>query len=121
MNSWGVTFPIALWVRSSLYSRRHASITSWASCRVTNQCSFKHSSRNLPLQLSIKAFCTGSPLGRCSLCLEPYQFFALMAFSVWMSSACSAIICFSRQFSPSSWRSFFTSLTSRPAYFAHHL
>ena len=46
MNSWGVTSPIVLCVRSSLYSRRHASITSCASCRVTNKCSFRHSSRN---------------------------------------------------------------------------
>ena len=28
---------------------------------VRNQCSFKHSSRNLPLKLSINAFCTGFP------------------------------------------------------------
>jgi hypothetical protein len=43
----------------------------------------------------------GSPLGRRSLRLGPYQFFALMAFSAWMSSACSATICFSRRW-PSS-------------------
>ena len=63
----------------------------------------------------------GAPLGRRSLRLGPYQFFALIAFSAWMSSACSATICFNRRFSSSSWRSFFTSLTSRPAYFARHL
>jgi PAS domain-containing protein len=30
-------------------------------------------------------------------------------------------ICFRRRFSSSSWRSFFTSLTSSPAYFSRHL
>src|SRR5688572_1812591 len=32
----------------------------------------------------------GAPLGPRSLRLGPYQFFALMTFSAWMSSACSA-------------------------------
>lgn len=32
-----------------------------------------------------------------------------------------ATICFSRRFSSSIWRSFFTSRTSSPAYFARHL
>src|SRR5687767_7646259 len=56
MNSMGVRCPMALCVRSSLYSLRQASITTCASCTVRNQCSFKHSSRNFPLKLSIKAF-----------------------------------------------------------------
>ncbi len=32
-----------------------------ASCRLVNQLWFKHSSRNFPLKLSMKAFCTGLP------------------------------------------------------------
>lgn len=52
----GVRCPMALCVRSSLYSLRQASITTCASCTVRNQCSFKHLSRNFPLKLSIKAF-----------------------------------------------------------------
>ncbi len=59
MNSMGVISPMVLCVRSSLYSLRQASITTCASCTVRNQCSFKHSSRNLPLKLSINAFWTG--------------------------------------------------------------
>jgi hypothetical protein len=51
----GVISPMVLCVRSSLYSRRQASITTWASCNVRNQCSFKHSSRNLPLKMSYEA------------------------------------------------------------------
>jgi hypothetical protein len=50
----GVTFPMVLCVRSSLYSCRQVSITICASCTLTNQCSFKHSSRNRPLKLSNK-------------------------------------------------------------------
>lgn len=61
------------------------------------------------------------PLSRGSLRLGRYQLFAVTALSAWMSRACSAIICFSRRFSSSSWRSFFTSLTSSPAYFVRHL
>jgi hypothetical protein len=38
------------------------------------------------------------PSRRGSLRLGRYQFFALMAFSAWMSSACSATICFNRRF-----------------------
>src|SRR6186713_2875599 len=58
----------------------------------------------------------GHPLGCRSRRLGRYQFFAVTA-----SSACSATICFNRRFSSSSWRSFFTSLTSSPAYFVRHL
>ena len=63
----------------------------------------------------------GAPLSRRSLRLGPYQFFAVMAFNAWMSSAWSVTICLSRRFSSSSWRSFFTSLTSSPTYFIRHL
>ena len=62
----------------------------------------------------------GHPLSRCSLRLGHYQF-AVSAFSARMSSACSATICFNHLFSSSSWRSFFTSLTSSPADLARHL
>jgi hypothetical protein len=60
----------------------------------------------------------GAPLRRRSLRLGPSQFFALMAFNTWMSSACSATIYVSRRCWSSSWRSFFTSLTSSPAYWS---
>jgi hypothetical protein len=45
----------------ALDSCRQASTTTCASCDVRNQCSFRHSSRNLPLKLSINAFWTGFP------------------------------------------------------------
>jgi len=38
----------------------------------------------------------GHPLGRRSLRRVRYQFFVVTAFNAWMSSACSATICFSR-------------------------
>ena len=41
-------------------------------------------------------------LSRRPLRLGPYQFFAVIAFSAWMSNACSATICFNRRFSSSS-------------------
>lgn len=63
----------------------------------------------------------GHPLSGRSLRLGRYQFFAVTAFSACMSSTCSATICFNRRFSSSSWRSFFTSRTSSPAYLVRHL
>jgi hypothetical protein len=47
---------------------RQTSITTCASCNERNQCSLKHSSRNLPLKLSITPFWTGFPSWmRCGL------------------------------------------------------
>ena len=61
MTSMSITSPIVLSVRSALYWCCQVSITTYASCTVRNLCSFKHASRNLPLQLSIHAFRTGFP------------------------------------------------------------
>jgi hypothetical protein len=43
---------------------RHASMTDVASARLTNECSFRHSSRKLPLKLSMYAFSIGFPAAR---------------------------------------------------------
>ena len=40
---------------------RHASMSARASATLANQCSFRHSPRNLPLKLSTKAFSIGLP------------------------------------------------------------
>jgi hypothetical protein len=43
-------------------SRAGQAAIAWiASARLTNQFVFRHSSRNFPLKLSTKAFCTGLP------------------------------------------------------------
>jgi len=49
------------------------------------------------------------------------HFFATSAFNAWMSSVCSATICFSRRFSSSSCLSRCISLSSIPPYLAFHL
>src|SRR5215212_3171034 len=57
----GVSPPSPFFGRSSLYSRRHVSITAWAWARLVNQCSLRHSSRKRPLKDSTYAFCVGLP------------------------------------------------------------
>ena len=52
-SSCGVRSPSELCGRSVLYSIRQFSIIRLACAIVTNQCSFKHSSRNLPLKDSM--------------------------------------------------------------------
>src|SRR5262249_61250244 len=47
-----------------------------------------------------------------------YHFFATTAFNAWMSSVCSATMCFSRRFSSSSCLRRCISLSSIPPYFA---
>jgi len=64
--SSGVRSPRELCGRSVLYSIRQFSIARRAWAIVRNQCSFRHSSRNLPLKLSTYAFSTGLP-GRMKL------------------------------------------------------
>ena len=54
-------FPRELCVLSVLYSIRQLSMILLACAIVTNQCSFRHSSRNLPLKLSMYAFSFGLP------------------------------------------------------------
>ena len=49
----GVAFFSELCGRTSLYSTRHSSIIFFASVRSLNQFRFRHSSRNLPLKLSM--------------------------------------------------------------------
>lgn len=56
-----VMFPSDLCVRFVLYSIRQLSMIRLAWAIVTNQCSFRHSSRNLPLKLSMQAFSFGLP------------------------------------------------------------
>ena len=51
----GGLFPIALWGRTSLKPRRQCPIFDRASSRLMNQWVFRHSARNLPLKLSMKA------------------------------------------------------------------
>ena len=58
-NSSGVKSASELCGRLQLYSMRQASIARRACAMVKNQCSFKHSSRNLPLKDSMYAFSTG--------------------------------------------------------------
>ena len=60
-------------------------------------------------------------LSRRLLRLGPYQFLAVIAFSAWIANACSVTICVNCRFPSSRWRSFFTSLTARPAYFVRHV
>ncbi len=50
----------------------------------------------------------------------PHHFFPFTALSIWMSSACSATICFSRRFSSSSPFNRLASPTLIPAYFFFH-
>ena len=45
----GVSPPSPFFGRSSLYSRRQASMRTWVWARLVNQCSLRHSSRNRPL------------------------------------------------------------------------
>ena len=54
-NAYGVNPLKGLWGRCRLYCFLQASIFCWASWRVRNQCSLRHSSRNLPLKLSIRS------------------------------------------------------------------
>ena len=60
-ESPGVRSPSELCGRSVLYSILQFSMARRACTIVTNQCSFRHSSRNLPLKLSMYAFSTGLP------------------------------------------------------------
>ncbi|MDR6392608.1 hypothetical protein J2803_005247 [Paraburkholderia phenoliruptrix] len=53
-----------------LYSIHRSSISLVAWRIKTNQCSFRHSSQNRPLKLSIKAFSTGLP-GRMNDSVTP--------------------------------------------------
>ena len=46
---------------TKLYSCRHASISRFASASVPNQCAFRHSARNVPLNDSMKSLSVGSP------------------------------------------------------------
>ena len=45
--------------RASLYCRRNAALTTRASARLRNHSTLRHSSRNLPLKLSLTPFCQG--------------------------------------------------------------
>lgn len=66
-NAYGVNPRKELWGRCRLYCFLQVSIFCWASWRVRNQCSLRHSSRNLPLKLSIKALSCGLPGRICSI------------------------------------------------------
>ena len=58
--SAGVSPPSPFFGRSSLCSRRHVSMTTWACARLVNQRSLRHSSRRRPLNDSMYAFCVVS-------------------------------------------------------------
>jgi len=120
MNSMGLTSPIVLCIRSSLISRRQASITTWPPER-EEPALIQTLISKLTVETLDKRILNRLTQGRHPLRLGRYQFFAVIAFSALISSVCSATICFNRRFCSSSWRSFFASLTSRPEYFARHL
>ena len=60
-NSAGVRFPIEECGLSSLYSRRQAANFRRASTKTKNSSPLRHSSRSLPLKLSMKPFSVGRP------------------------------------------------------------
>src|SRR5207248_1174093 len=60
-NSTGVRFPIEECGLSSLYSRRQAASFRRASTKFKNSSPLRHSSRSLPLKLSMKPFSIGRP------------------------------------------------------------
>jgi hypothetical protein len=60
-NSAGVKQPMLECGRTSLKWRRQASIMTLAWARERNHSMLKHSSRNLPLKLSLTPFCQGLP------------------------------------------------------------
>ena len=60
----------------------------------------------------------GKPPHHFALSDGAYHFFATTAFSAWMSSVCSATMCFNRRFSSSSCFSRCISLSSMPPYLA---
>ena len=61
MNSSGIMYSSELCGRAVLYSTRRSSTVSRPCSSVMNRCSFRHSSLNRPLKLSMYAFSTGFP------------------------------------------------------------
>src|SRR6267143_4665774 len=72
-NSTGVRFPIEECGLSSLYSRRQAASFRRASTKSKNNSPLRHSSRNLPLKLSMKPFSIGRP-GRMKSSFTPRRY-----------------------------------------------
>lgn len=50
-----------MWTHRFEVPRRHASMMIWASRRLRNHSTLRHSSRNLPLNASFVPFCHGLP------------------------------------------------------------
>ena len=67
-NAAGVRPARPLCGRAVSESTHHAAIACCASGRLTNEFSFTHSSRIVPLKLSIWAFCTGLPGSMNAIC-----------------------------------------------------